>query len=93
MPAFVTINSPKVKDYRYRCGCQDPTAVQRQRRSGQRDLCVYACSGQRRFELSGLAGYGLGFWVVFTIIVSLTLTLTLRLNHNPRIYRNLTLAG
>ena len=44
-----------------------------------------ACSGQRpfstNFQLSDLAclGYGLrlGYWVVFTIIASLTLTLTL----------------
>ena len=35
--------------------------------------------GSGSFQLSGLAdlGYVLGFWVVFTIIVSLTFTLTL----------------
>ena len=45
-----------------------------------RNFFSYACSGQRQFSTVSFSGFGLwvlGFWVVITIIVSLTLTLTL----------------
>ena len=44
--------------------------------AGLRNFFATLVPGSGNFQLSRLAGYGLGFWVVITIIVSLTLTLT-----------------